>query len=56
MSDLPNVFVPMTVALPFSCRLAVNTSAALAVPPLVSMATGTDDVAVAVAGSGSVTV
>ena len=35
--------VPMTVALPFSWSAAVNTSAALAVPPLTNIATGTVD-------------
>ena len=33
----------MTVALPFSWSAAVNTSAALAVPPLTNIATGTVD-------------
>jgi hypothetical protein len=33
--------VPITVARPFSCKAEAKTSAALAVPPLVSIAIGT---------------
>jgi hypothetical protein len=41
MNEISPYLVPTMVALPFSCNAAANISAALAVPPLERMATGT---------------